>query len=192
MPRSLHARLHLYTNWKRLLSWSLRASWHCMLACLSTKPGSHEPSDDYMPAGSACPLALLARWHCMPARTTCPLVYIPAGTTCPPTSRPADVFKALASFESNSIPERSDCDKSNGYSHTKSPKQTSRKVDEVFLSKAPHEITFRHAPAHQKPGTQEFKNGNQKCPRFWGLATPFPFNFVSGDPDEGVQKRTRF
>ena len=87
MPRSLHARLHLYTNWKRLLSWSLRASWHCMLACLSTKPGSHEPSDDYMPAGSACPLALLARWHCMPARTTCPLVlhtcwhYMPANIT---------------------------------------------------------------------------------------------------------------
>ena len=60
-----------------------------MPACLSTRPGSHEPPGHYMPAGIACPLALHVRWHRMPASTTCPLVlltrwhYMPANIMCP-------------------------------------------------------------------------------------------------------------
>ena len=125
-----------------------------MPACLSTKPGSHEPPGHYMPAGIACPLALLARWHRMPASTTCPLVlltrwhYMPANIMCP-----------LAS-SSNSLAMNPLADQNDPIVISplvtptqKAPERSARNVYEVFFSNHPVRLLSI------KPRTPKNENG---------------------------------
>ena len=157
-----------------------------MPACLSTEPGSHEPPGHYMPAGIACPLALLARWHRMPASTTCPLVlltrwhYMPANIMCPlASSQHSLAMNPLASQNDPIVmsplvtPTR------------KAPRQPRRNVYEVFFSNHPVTTLSVEPPRIKKRERQNSKMGTRKGTIFWAPRFPFPLIYFQWTPAGG-------